>query len=72
MKSDRNKILGNNIRAERNRKGYSQEKLAELVDMHNISISQIELGKQSPSIFAVIDIAKVLEIDISKLLEDII
>jgi len=72
MKTDRKTILGKNIKAERNRKGFSQEKLAESIGMHNTSISLIELGKQSPSIFAVIDIAKVLEIDISKLLEDII
>ena len=38
------KILGLNIKAERNRKNLSQEKLAELIKMTCRSISKIETG----------------------------
>lgn len=71
MKDSRNKILASNIKAERNRKGYSQFKLAELIQASESSISLIERGLQTPSIFVVNDIAKVLNIDINELLKNI-
>lgn len=71
MNNLRNKILAANIKAERNRKGYTQFKLAELIQVSESSISLIERGLQTPSIFLVKDIAKVLEIDINELLKGI-
>jgi len=69
MKDERIKIIANNIRAERNRKNYSQEILAEKANLSPQSISQIERNVQVPSILTVYDIAKALEIDINELLK---
>ena len=71
MINQRNKILASNIRAERNRKGYTQFQLAEKIEVSESSISLIERGLQTPSIFVVLDIAKILEIDINELLRDL-
>lgn len=71
MKSERNKVLASNIKAERNRKNLSQFKLAEMINVSNSTIGLIERGIQTPSIFLVLDIAKVLNIDINVLLEGI-
>ncbi|MBR2430176.1 helix-turn-helix transcriptional regulator [bacterium] len=71
MISQRNKTLASNIRAERNRKGYTQFQLAEKINVSESSISLIERGLQTPSIFVVLDIAKVLEVNINELLRDL-
>lgn len=71
MTNQRNKILASNIRAERNRKGYTQFQLAEKIEVSESSISLIERGLQTPSIFVVLDIAKTLEININDLLRDL-
>ena len=67
MKDSRNTILADNIRAERNRKKYSQALLAEKINVSESTISLIERGKQTPSIFVVCDIASALNIDIKDL-----
>lgn len=71
MKEERLRKLALNIKAERNRKNLTQFQLAEKIDISESSISLIERGIQSPSIFIVIDIAKALEIDINELLKGI-
>lgn len=71
MKDERNKILGLNIKIERIRKGISQFELAEKIDVSVSTISLIERGLQTPSIFLVYDIANVLNININELLKDI-
>ena len=71
MKDERNKILASNIKAERNRKGYTQFQWAEKIDVSESTISLIERGLQTPSIFLVLDIAKVLEININELLKNL-
>jgi len=67
MKDSRNNILASNIRAERNRKGFTQFELSEKVNVSESSISLIERGLQTPSAFLVYDIAKVLNININEL-----
>lgn len=71
MKDERNKIFARNLKAERYRKGVTQAELAEAVDVSESSISLIERGIQSPSIFLVYDISRFLEIDINDLLKNI-
>lgn len=71
MKDERNKIFARNLKAERYRKGVTQAELAEAIDVSESSISLIERGIQSPSIFLVYDISKFLEIDINDLLKNI-
>ena len=71
MKDERNLLLADNIRAERNRKKITQAMLAEMVNVSESTISLIERGQQTPSVFLVFDISKVLEIDIKELFKNI-
>lgn len=71
MKDERNKILARNIKAERYRKGVTQSELAEKIDVSESTISLIERGVQTLSIFLVYDISRFLEIDINDLLKNI-
>ena len=52
-------------------KGISQEELAELVDTSRITISFIETGKQNPTILKIVDIARILDVDIKDLIQDV-
>lgn len=71
MRTERNKALASNIKAERNRKGLTQFELAEKISVSESTISLIERGLQTPSIFLVFDISKALDIDINELLKNI-
>ena len=63
------KLFGNNIRRYRKEKNISQEKLAELTDLHRTYISDIERSKRSISLQK---IAEALEIEVYKLfMEDV-
>ena len=65
------KNLGINIKSERLRKNISQEQLSELTGISRNSISLIETGKLNPTATKLIDISKALEIDITKLINDV-
>ena len=71
MSNSRTQKLASNIRAERHRKGISQEFLSEKINISTRSISAIENGHQIPSVIVVKDIADVLGIDINILLQDV-
>ena len=63
--------LGINIKSERLRRNISQEKLAELTNISRNSISLIETGKINPTILKVIDIARVLNVDLNTLIREV-
>ncbi|MBQ7764519.1 helix-turn-helix transcriptional regulator [bacterium] len=67
---DRLKNIGINVKSERLRKGLSQEELAEKCEISRNSISLIETGKINPTIIKMIDIAKVLNVDINVLIKN--
>ena len=71
MKDNRLRYISGNLRAERHRKGFSQEELAEKSGLSTHSISLIERAVQAPSILTLLDIANALEIDINELLKGI-
>lgn len=71
MKDDRNKIFARNLKAERYRKNLTQTELAERVNVSESTISLLERGLQTPSVFLVYDIAKTFEIDINELMKNI-
>ena len=54
-------LLGKRIRELRKRKGLSQEKLSELVNVDPTTISNIENGKNYPSLINLENILNVLE-----------
>ena len=68
--SERLKNIGISIKSERLRRGISQEELAEKCDISRNSVSLIETGKINPTIIRVIDIARVLKVDINSLIKD--
>lgn len=71
MKDERNKIFARNLKAERYRKGITQSELAEFTNVSESTISLLERGVQTPSIFLVHDILKILGIDINDLLKNV-
>ena len=56
------------LRLERN---LSQEKLAELIDSHQVYISEIEQGKKLPSLNVLNNIAQAFQIPLSELVRQI-
>lgn len=65
------RALGLNIKAERNRKDWSQDLLAEKANLSKTSVSLIENGNQTPSAFALYAIAKALNISIDELFKGV-
>ena len=63
--------IGNRIRQLRVKKGFSQEKLAELSELNTSYIGQIERGEKNPSVDTVYNIAKALDMDMSVLFKNI-
>lgn len=64
------RALGERIRENRKAKGFSQEKLAELSDLHPTYISHLENGKANPSLIILTNIANALEVHICDLVTD--
>ncbi len=62
------KSFGLNVKFARMRKGLTQEQLAELMDIHWTYVAKIETGRINMSLGKVLELAKVLEVDINKLL----
>lgn len=71
MVKERLKTLGFNIKIARMKKNISQEELAELINTSRTTISMIETARQNPTILKVIDIAKVLDIDINEITKSV-
>lgn len=61
--------VGKNIKAERVRKGFSQEELAELSDTTRRTVCLVENGNQHPKLFLVVKFAKALNVDINEFLK---
>ena len=59
---DRKQLLGKRLRELRKRKGINQEKLAEYINVEPATISNIENGKNYPSMINLENIIKVLNV----------
>ena len=64
-------LLGEAIRAKRQERGFTQEKLAERAELSTVFISRVECGKESPSFDSLIKIARALSVKIRDLVADI-
>lgn len=71
MIDKRLKTLGINIKSARLKKSISQEELAELVGISLASMSLIETGKQNTAALNLIDIAKILDVNLDILTNDV-
>jgi transcriptional regulator with XRE-family HTH domain len=56
-------VVGHNIRNFRRAKGFTQERLAEMIDVHGSYVGYLERGKKSPSLNLLGKISEVLQID---------
>ncbi len=64
--------LASNLRRHRHKAGLSQERLAELCDLHRTEIGLLERGKRSPRLDTLVVLARGLELSSpSELLEGI-
>lgn len=63
--------LGANIRAIRESKGLSQEKLADLTSLHRTYIGLIERGQKNPTATTLLRIGTALEVPVSEFFEGI-
>lgn len=61
--------MGGNVRRARERRGWSQEELAERAGTHRTYISGIERGVRNPTIEIVATIAGALELPVAALVE---
>ena len=59
--------LGKNIAKYRNAKGWSQEKLAEVVDLSREYVTRVEKGEKNISLKKLFAIADALEVDFCNL-----
>jgi len=64
------RILADNLKRVRCERGYSQEKLAEIVDLHRTYISGIERGTRNVSLRNIEKIARALELPVIDLLTE--
>ncbi len=62
-------LLGDNIRKYRTLKSFSQEELSLRVEVAKSTIQRIESGKLNPTIWALKNIASILEVDIDDLIK---
>ena len=61
--------VAENIRLERKRKRLSQEALAELVNVSTNHITNIENNKTNPTITIIVNLCRVLNLDLNKILK---
>lgn len=64
------RILADNLKRVRAERGYSQEKLAEIVDLHRTYISGIERGTRNVSLRNIEKIARALDLPVIDLLTE--
>jgi transcriptional regulator with XRE-family HTH domain len=63
------KAFGKQLRGLREQSGLSQEKLAELADVHRTYQGLIERGRANPTLLAIVALARALKVRPSKLLD---
>lgn len=63
--------FGERVRTLRLEAGISQEKLAELSDLHRTYISGVERGERNPSLTSISRIAKALKVSLSKVMDGV-
>ena len=62
------KKIGLNFRVERTKRSLSQEKFAELANVHTNYIGKIERGEQNLTVRKIVEIANALGVPINKIL----
>jgi transcriptional regulator with XRE-family HTH domain len=68
---DPRKKFGNCVRKLRRERELSQEKLAELADLHRNYVGRVERGEQNIALLNIVALARALKVKPAKLLETI-
>lgn len=66
------KAIGKRIKSAREKKGLTQEQLAEQINLSPMHISVIERGNKLPRLETLINIANVLDVSADILLQDVV
>jgi len=61
--------IGERIKELRQKSGFSQEVLGKKLELSRASVVNIEKGRQQPSIHLIIDISRILNVDINQILD---
>ena len=61
-------VFGQILRELRKEKGYSQERLAELCDLHDRYVSMLERNLRQPTVTTIFKIAEALDMEASELI----
>jgi len=62
--------FGDKLRTLRNQAGYSQRKLAQLLDVDQRHVSRMERGEKVPNAAMILKIANLFEVCIDRLMRD--
>jgi transcriptional regulator with XRE-family HTH domain len=65
------KIIGERIRTFRKEKGWSQEELADMANLHATYIGQLERGEKNATLESIEKVAKALEVSLEDLFRSI-
>lgn len=65
------RVLGENVRLHRQKAGLTQEKLAELADLHTNFVGDIERGEENVSVDALVRLASSLRVKVADLVHGI-
>jgi transcriptional regulator with XRE-family HTH domain len=68
---DVQKVVGIRIKAVRNRKGITQDQLAELAGLNRVHLYRIESGRQSMTLRTLKIIADALDVKMRELIDDL-
>lgn len=69
--SDPRRLFGNRLRELRLQRKFSQEKLAELADLHRNYVGGVERGERNVSLLNIVKLARGLKVRPSELIEPI-
>jgi transcriptional regulator with XRE-family HTH domain len=70
--TDPRSIFGKQVRALRLERGLSQEKLAELADLHRNYVGGVERGERNIALLNIVALARALKVRPTKLIETIL